>query len=80
MIGSEIQAAIRVKNTVEVGPYIVTPVARLAQIRVKLDRHQRFYWVDRYSISMNGDPATIVINFRRTEDGAKLQAILDERD
>jgi hypothetical protein len=43
-----------------------------------LDRHKVRYWVDADAISLDNEPAITVINFGRTGDAARIQAILDE--
>ncbi len=43
-----------------------------------LDRHTVRYWVDADAISLDNEPAITVINFGRSGEAARIQAILDE--
>ncbi len=78
MIDSRTQEAIRVTTALNAGPYIVAPLDQLPQIREKLDRHPVLYWVDSDAITIDNEPYVIYINFGRTEDAKKIQAILDD--
>jgi hypothetical protein len=60
------------------GPYLMVPVTQLDAVRAVLDRHAVDYWVDADAISLDNEPATTVINFGRSGDAARIQAILDE--
>ena len=60
-----------------VGPYLPIRVDQLAHVRAALDRHAVSYWVDSFSISLDGKPHVTVINFSRTVDTDEVQAIID---
>ena len=79
MIDSQPQSAIRVTSTTG-GSYIIVPLSRLPEVREKLNRHHVQYWVDTYSISLDGKPKIIFIDLGRSEDPTKVQAILDATD
>jgi len=79
MIDSQTREEIRVSQDKNSGPYIMAPLDQLPQIRAKLDRHLIVYWVDSDAISIDNEPYVIFINFGRTEDAKKIQAILDDQ-
>jgi hypothetical protein len=60
------------------GPYLMVPLTQLDAVRAVLDRHGVDYWVDADAISLDNEPATTVINFGRSGDAARIQAILDD--
>jgi hypothetical protein len=54
------------------------PMAQLDAVVAVLDRHRVRYWVDADALSLDDEPAVTVINFGRSGDAARIQAILDE--
>ncbi len=78
MIDSQTREEIRVSQGKNSGPYIRAQLVQLPQIREKLDRHPIVYWVDSDAISIDDEPYVIYINFGRTEDAGRIQAILDD--
>lgn len=60
------------------GPYLMLPLSQLRPICDLLDRHAIRYWVDSHAIALDGKPAVIVINFGRTGDASRIQALVDE--
>ena len=62
------------------GPYLMVSMDQLDAVVAVLDRHKVRYWVDADAISLDNEPALTVINFGRTGDAARIQAILDEAD
>ena len=78
MIDTHTQEQIKVTIPANAGPYIVAPLAQLPEIRERLDRHPVLYWVDTDAISVDNEPFVIWINFGRTEDADRIQAILDD--
>lgn len=69
---------LRISTDGVAGPYLMVPLAQLARVRERLDRHSVRYWVDADAISLDGKPAVVVVNFGRTGDAARIQAFLDE--
>jgi hypothetical protein len=67
-----------VKSDLVAGPFLILPRAQLAAVREVLDRNGIRYWADTFAISLDGRPATIVINFGRDGDATRTQAVLDE--
>ena len=67
----------RVSGDGMAGPYLMVPVLQLKEVQRLLDDHQFRYWVDENAISLDGQPAVAVINFGRSTEGKKVQAILD---
>ena len=53
-------------------------ITQLDAVLAVLDRHKVRYWVDADAISLDNEPPITVINFGRTGDAARIQAILDE--
>ena len=77
MIDSKTRQKIRVSVDGTAGPYIMVPVDQLSHVRQNLDKHTIQYWVDSNAISLDGKPSVTVINFGRSEDPKKVQALLD---
>lgn len=69
---------LRVATDGVAGPYLMVPVGQLARVCKVLDRHAIRYWTDSDAISLDGKPAIAVINFGRSGDAARVQALLDE--
>lgn len=59
------------------GPYIVVPLSQLDDVRQLLESRHVRYWVEKYAISLDGAPETVVVNLDREADAAAIQAILD---
>ena len=78
MIDAQARKKIRVHESNEAGPYMSVPVALLSEIREKLDRNAIRYWLDSFTISIDGKPATRFVNFGRAGNAERIQAILDE--
>jgi hypothetical protein len=78
MIDEMTQSNLRVSNDGTAGPYLMVPVTQLDAILAVLDRHKVRYWVDADAISLDNEPAITVINFGRSGDAVRIQAILDE--
>jgi hypothetical protein len=78
MIDEMTRDSLRVSTGGIGGLYLMVPVAQLDAVRAMLDRHAVSYWVDADAISLDNEPATTVINFGRSGDAARIQAILDE--
>jgi hypothetical protein len=78
MIDEMTQSNLRVSNDGTAGPYLRVPVAQLDAVLLLLNRHKLRYWVDADAISLDNEPAITVINFGRSGDAARIQAILDE--
>ena len=78
MIDEMTKGSLRVSTDGIGGPYLMVPVTQLDAVRTVLDRHEVRYWVDSDAISLDNEPAITVINFGRSGDAARIQAILDE--
>ena len=78
MIVESTQNSLRVLNYVVAGPYLMLTVTQLDAVRAVLDRHKDRYRVDADAISLDNEPAITVINFGRSDDVARIQAIIDE--
>jgi hypothetical protein len=59
------------------GPYIMAPVDQLGQIRELLVRNAVEHWVEPNAISLDGEPAIVVINLGLAGDAGRVQTILD---
>lgn len=68
---------LRVSTDGTMGPYIMTSVSKIDEIRRLLDRRGIRYWVEENVISMGGGPEIGVMNLGREGDAAAVQAILD---
>jgi hypothetical protein len=78
MIDEMSKDRLRIATDEIAGPYLMVPLAQLARLRERLDRHSVRYWVDSQAISLDGKPAVVVVNFGRAGDAARLQVLLDE--
>lgn len=78
MIDEMTKNQLRVSTDGIAGPYLMVPMAQVVRVRDVLDRHAVHYWVDSFAISLDGKPATTVINFGRTGNAARIQTLLDE--
>jgi hypothetical protein len=80
MIDEMTKDTLRVSDGGIAGPYLMVSIDQLDAILAVLDRHKVRYWVDADAISLDNEPALTVINFGRTGDAARIQALLDEAD
>jgi hypothetical protein len=78
MIDEMTKETLRVSTAGIAGPYLMVTVAQLDEVLAALDRHKIRYWVDADAISLDNEPAITVINFGRSGDAGRIQAILDE--
>jgi hypothetical protein len=78
MIDEMTQESLRVESDVIAGPYLEIALPQLDAVLALLDRHKVRYWVDADAISLDNEPAVTVINFGKSGDAARIQAILDE--
>ncbi len=77
MIDTETRDRIRVHTEGTGGPYIMAPADQVGDIeRLLLDNCVSF-WVDSDAISLDGNPAIIVVNLGRGADVARVQQLLD---
>jgi hypothetical protein len=58
--------------------YIRVALAQLGNVRALLDRNGIRYWTDSMAVSLNHQPAVIVINLGLHNDADRVQGILDE--
>jgi hypothetical protein len=79
MIDSAPEKRVRVSSDATTGPYIISPVDQLLEIREVLDRNDIRYWVDEDAISLNDQPAVSVINLGRGVDADYVQKLLDAK-
>ena len=77
MIDSQTRCKLRISTDGTAGPYLMVPVDQLPDVRAGLDRHKIPYWVDSFSVSLDGKPSVTVVNFGRSADAAEVQTILD---
>ena len=78
MIDEMTKDILRVSTDGIAGPYLMVPVTQLDEVLAVLDRHKVRYWVDADAISLDNEPAVTVINFGRSNEAVRIQAILDE--
>ena len=78
MIDEMTKETLRVSTAGIAGPCLMVTVAQLDAVLAALDRHKVRYWVDADAISLDNEPFTTVINFGRSGDAARIQAILYE--
>jgi len=71
------QQPLKVSTDGTAGPYIMTPVSQLDEVKGLLDDRRIQYWVDENAISLNDTPEIALINLGRGADAAAVQRILD---
>ncbi len=78
MIDEMTKDRLRVSTDGIAGPYLMVSVTQLDAVLAVLNRHKVRYWVDADAISLDNGPAIAVINFGRSGETVRIQAILDE--
>ncbi len=78
MIDEMTNDGLRVSTDGIAGPYLMVSVTQLDAVLAVLNRHKVRYWVDADAISLDNGPAIAVINFGRSGETVRIQAILDE--
>jgi hypothetical protein len=78
MIDGTAKDTLRVSAAGIAGPYLMVPLTQLDAVVAALDRHKVWYWVDADAISLDNEPLIAVINFGKSGEAARIQAILDE--
>jgi hypothetical protein len=79
MIDSITNDKLHVTSTASSGSYIIVPVSQLPALRNVLDSGRLRYDVDEVSISMDGKPPVIFVNFRHGIDPRTVQELLDQQ-
>lgn len=59
------------------GPYIRVSREHLDRLRKFLEDHGVSFWVDRFAISIDGDPAMTAVHGHPRTDPRQLQDLLD---
>lgn len=77
MIDKTTREPLRISTDGDAGPYIMVPVAQLAEVRDLLEANDVPHWVDEEAISLDGNPEVAVINLGRGSDVPKIQRLLD---
>ena len=77
MIDSETRERIVVSAEGTGGPYIMVPLDQVADIEGILRGDKIPFWVDSDAISLDGEPAIIVVNLGRGADVNRVQQLLD---
>ena len=78
MVDEVTNKPLRVLSDSVAGPFLMLPLSQLARVREALDQNGIYYWPDSTAISLDNKPPRIVINFGRTGDANRIQAVLDE--
>ncbi len=78
MIDEMTKDALRVSTDGIAGPYLMVPLSQLDAVVAVLERHKVRHRVDADAISLDNEPFIAVINFGRSGDSARIQALLDE--
>jgi hypothetical protein len=78
MLDEMTEDSLRVSTDGIAGPYLMLPVTQLDAVLEALNRNKVRYWVDADAISLDNEPAIAVINFGRSGEAVRIQAILDE--
>jgi len=77
MTDTTTQQRLTVETAGDAPPYIPLPEQQCAQVQAVLDAHGISYEVESLAISVDGGPATTVINLARKTDPVRVQRILD---
>jgi hypothetical protein len=78
MVDEVTKKQLRVDSDTVAGPFLMLPLSQLGRVREVLDRNGIRYWADSFAVSLDHKPPRIVINFGRTGDANRIQAVLDE--
>ena len=78
MIDSVTKEPVRVKKYPEAWPYIRLPLEQLDEVKTLLDRAGFRYAVNKYAVSSDGQPYTVVVNFDHRAEVAAIQGVLDD--
>jgi hypothetical protein len=78
MVDEMTKGRLRVSNDVTAGPWLMLQITQLDEVLAVLDRNKVRYGVDSDAISLDNEPPTTVINFGKSGDAVRIQAILDE--
>lgn len=78
MIDSHNREPIRVSRYPEAWPYIQVALDQLDQVKALLDRAGFRYSVDKYAVSVDGEPYIAVVNLEHRADVAGIQRLLDD--
>lgn len=78
MIDISTEKPLRVSAVGNFGSCLAVPMQQIDEVRSLPDAQDIPYWVDGFSISLNGQPPVTVVNFGRAVDVAAVQRILDE--
>ncbi len=68
----------RVDRFPEAWPYIRIPLDQLDQVKKLLDRAGFRYAVDKFALSVEGEPYTVDVHFEYRADVSALQRLLDD--
>jgi hypothetical protein len=77
MIDEMTKDALRVWADGIAGPYLMLPLTQLDSVVALLERHKVRFWVDADAISLDNEPLIAIVNFGRSGESARIQAILD---
>ncbi len=77
MLDTKTRRPLRVSTDGTAGPYIITPVSQLDQVRRLLDGHHVRYSVGENAISLDGKPEVVVIDLGSGGNASEVQSILD---
>jgi hypothetical protein len=77
MIDSETRERVVVSTPEMGGAYIMLPFDQVADIEAILRANEVPFWTDSDSISMDGEPAIIVVNLEPEADVSRVQQLLD---
>jgi len=78
MIDSFTKEPIRVSKYPDAWPYFRVPLDQLDQVKKLLDHAGYRYSVDKYAVSIDGEPYTAVVNLEHRADVAAIQGLLDD--
>ena len=59
------------------GPYLIIPLMQVNDVRRVFDQSGIRFWVDETAISLDGKPATTVVNFGKSVSPDTVQSLLD---
>ena len=68
---------LRVRTEGTAGPYLIVPVSQLDELTALFTKEHIRHWVGENAISLDGKPATVIVNLGRNGDAAAVQTLLD---
>jgi hypothetical protein len=77
MIDSTTQSPMTVSTDGGAGPYLIVPIDQLESVTSILRNNHIPFWEDSFSVTVNGTPEVVSVNFGSGVDAVQVQRLLD---